>query len=163
LRERGADVELLAQHFLSQFNAEHHTSRQLTPDACEALATYAWPGNVRELRNRMQRAYILSDSVIDAAALTPAVSPPQTTMGRTLAISVGSSLADADRKLIFATLDLCGGVKKRAADLLGISLKTLYNRLEEYGAGSGDAEKGKPPPDATPRGMPPAQNGGHAA
>jgi two-component system response regulator AtoC len=161
LRERGADVELLAQHFLSQFNAEHGTARHLSPDACEALETYAWPGNVRELRNRMQRAYILSDGVIDAAALTPAISPAPASAGRTLAISVGSSLADADRKLIFATLDLCGGVKKRAADLLGISLKTLYNRLEEYGAG--DQEKNKSLPDSPPRGMPPAQNGGHAA
>jgi two-component system response regulator AtoC len=50
---------------------------------------------------------------------------------------VGTSLADVDRKLIFATLELCGGVKKRAADILGISLKTLYNRLEEYGAHDG--------------------------
>jgi DNA-binding NtrC family response regulator len=54
-------------------------------------------------------------------------------VGLTLAIPVGTSLADVDRKLIFATLELCGGVKKRAADILGISLKTLYNRLEEYG------------------------------
>ncbi len=50
-----------------------------------------------------------------------------------MSIPVGTSLADVDRKLIFATMALCGGVKKRAADLLGISLKTLYNRLEEYG------------------------------
>jgi len=59
----------------------------------------------------------------------------------TLAIPVGTSLADVDRTLIFATLDLCGGVKKRAADLLGISLKTLYNRLEEYGGQPGGHKK----------------------
>jgi DNA-binding NtrC family response regulator len=60
----------------------------------------------------------------------------------TLAIPVGTSLADVDRKLIYATLELCGGVKKRAADILGISLKTLYNRLEEYGPYEGNLKKG---------------------
>lgn len=159
LRERGSDVELLAQHFLDEFNAAHGTTKQLTPKARATLAGYAWPGNVRELRNRMQRAYILSDDVIDAAALTPAVSAPAPS-GRTLSIAVGTSLADVDRKLIFATLELCGGVKKRTADLLGISLKTLYNRLEEYG--SDGAGKGNPMPDIAPYGLPPARDGDHA-
>jgi DNA-binding NtrC family response regulator len=132
LRERGADVELLAQHFLDQFNGAHGTSKEISADGLACLASYHWPGNVRELRNYMQRAIILSDHTIDAAALAPTMSAhPQT--GLTLAIPVGTSLADVDRKLIFATLELCGGVKKRAADILGISLKTLYNRLEEYG------------------------------
>jgi DNA-binding NtrC family response regulator len=63
-------------------------------------------------------------------------------VGLTLAIPVGTSLAEVDRKLIFATLELCGGVKKRAADILCISLKTLYNRLEEYGAKDYDDETG---------------------
>jgi len=132
LRERGSDVELLAHHFLDQFNAAHGTNKVLSPDALASLSSYHWPGNVRELRNYMQRAFILSDQTIDAAALTPAMTT-QSPVGLTLAIPVGTSLADVDRKLIFATLELCGGVKKRAADILGISLKTLYNRLEEYG------------------------------
>ncbi|SNS35626.1 two component, sigma54 specific, transcriptional regulator, NtrC subfamily, Fis family [Noviherbaspirillum humi] len=132
LRERRNDVELLAQHFLDELNAAHGASKVFAPDSLSSLMNYHWPGNVRELRNHVQRAFILSDQVIDAAALTP-VTTSQSPVGLTLAIPVGTSLADVDRKLIYATLELCGGVKKRAADILGISLKTLYNRLEEYG------------------------------
>lgn len=132
LRERGADIELLAQNFLDELNAAHGTEKVLSPDGLACLSQYHWPGNVRELRNYVQRAFILSDDVIDAAALAPVLTT-RSQVGLTLAIPVGSSLADVDRKLIYATLDLCGGVKKRAADILGISLKTLYNRLEEYG------------------------------
>jgi two-component system response regulator AtoC len=132
LREREADVELLALHFLDEFNLAHGTSKVISPDGLDCLKGYHWPGNVRELRNYMQRAFILSDQTIDAVALAPAMTT-QARLGLTLAIPVGTSLADVDRKLIFATLELCGGAKKRAADILGISLKTLYNRLEEYG------------------------------
>jgi DNA-binding NtrC family response regulator len=133
LRERGQDIELLAQHFLDEFNAAHASQKSLSPKARTVLSGYHWPGNVRELRNFMQRAYILSDQVIEASMLEPSVNQ-RVVSALTLAIPVGTSLADVDRKLIFATLDLCGGVKKRAADVLGISLKTLYNRIEEYGA-----------------------------
>jgi two-component system, NtrC family, response regulator AtoC len=158
LRERGPDIELLAQHFLDELNAAHGTSKMLSPDALASLKEYRWPGNVRELRNYIHRAYILSDDVIDAATVAPAIGTQQGSAGMTLAIPVGTSLADVDRKLIFATLELCGGVKKRAADILGISLKTLYNRLEEYGShadsrhdgGSGSSGADKTP---TPPGM----------
>ncbi len=133
LRERGDDIGLLAHHFLAELNAAHGTAKQLSARTASTLQAWHWPGNVRELRNFIQRAYILSDQLIDAQALGPG--PAQgTTATLTLAVPVGSTLADADRRLIFATLELCGGVKKRAADLLGISLKTLYNRLEEYGS-----------------------------
>jgi two-component system, NtrC family, response regulator AtoC len=140
LRERGNDVELLAQHFLDELNKTHGTSKTLTPDALSSLSHYHWPGNVRELRNYIQRAFILSDDAIDAASMAPVLTT-QAPAGLTLAIPVGTSLADVDRKLIYATLDLCGGVKKRAADMLGISLKTLYNRLEEYGPYEGAPKK----------------------
>lgn len=141
LRERGADIELLAQHFLDELNAAHGTDKVLSPDGLACLSNYHWPGNVRELRNYMQRAFILSDHTIDASALAPVITT-QSPVGMTLAIPVGTSLADVDRKLIYATLELCGGVKKRAADILGISLKTLYNRLEEYGPYEGNLKKG---------------------
>jgi DNA-binding NtrC family response regulator len=132
LHERGDDVVLLARHFLDDLNTSHGSEKALSARTLSALTHYPWPGNVRELRNFIQRAYILADQLIDAEIL--AAGPAQSMMtAMTLAVPVGSSLADVDRKLIFATLDLCGGVKKRAADLLGISLKTLYNRLEGYG------------------------------
>lgn len=133
LRERGTDVELLAQYFLEDLNGVNQTDKVLSGEGIAGLAAYHWPGNVRELRNTIQRAFILSDQVIDAAALAPALTAPSP-VGLALAIPVGTSLAEVDRQLIFATLELCGGVKKRTADVLGISLKTLYNRLEEYGA-----------------------------
>jgi DNA-binding NtrC family response regulator len=132
LRERGQDIDLLARYFLDEFNAAHGSQKQLSMHTIATLIAYHWPGNVRELRNFIQRAYILSDQVIDTDALQPGLAP-SSAAGLTLAVPIGSSLADVDRQLIFATLDLCGGIKKRAADLLGISLKTLYNRLEEYG------------------------------
>ncbi len=138
LRERGEDISLLAHHFLAELNAAHDTAKQLSARATSTLLDYHWPGNVRELRNFIQRAYILSDRVIDAQALGPGPTHSTATT-LTLAVPVGSTLADADRRLIFATLELCGGVKKRAADLLGISLKTLYNRLDEYGGAAANA------------------------
>ena len=132
LRDRGEDIQLLALHFLDELNATHATDKVMSQEGLTSLLTYHWPGNVRELRNYVQRAFILSDQIIDADALSPSIMT-QSPAGLTLAIAVGTSLAEVDRKLIFATLELCSGVKKRAADILGISLKTLYNRLEEYG------------------------------
>ena len=147
LRERGDDIGLLAMHFLAELNAAHGTAKLLSACAPAQLQAYHWPGNVRELRNFIQRAYILSDHTIEAPALAPGPFRSAAT-SLTLAVPVGSTLADADRRLIFATLALCGGVKKRAADLLGISLKTLYNRLEEYSSDSDDARADKMAEDA---------------
>ncbi|KFX78989.1 sigma-54-dependent transcriptional regulator [Ralstonia solanacearum] len=145
LRERGKDVELLAQHFLDQLNAHNNTKKTFLPQAMDTLRAYNWPGNVRELRNYVQRAYIMSDDTgISTEAVPLQVSTTQASSGSTLTIPVGTSLASADKKIILATLEQCGGVKKRAAELLGISLKTLYNRLEEYGNSSNsEGENGK--------------------
>ncbi|AXW64739.1 sigma-54-dependent Fis family transcriptional regulator (plasmid) [Ralstonia solanacearum] len=137
LRERGKDVELLAQHFLDQLNAQNNSKKIFLPQAMDTLRAYNWPGNVRELRNYVQRAYIMADDTgISTEAVPLQISTTQASSGSTLTIPVGTSLASADKKIILATLEQCGGVKKRAAELLGISLKTLYNRLEEYGNGS---------------------------
>ncbi len=133
LRERGEDVALLSQYFLDELNAAHGTHKVMTPEALANLAARSWPGNVRELRNHIQRAYILADTVISVATLESELVEREPAKGLTLAIPVGTSLAEVDRQFIFATLELCEGVKKRAAAILGISLKTLYNRLEEYG------------------------------
>ncbi|MEK0429115.1 MAG: hypothetical protein RL001_1642 [Pseudomonadota bacterium] len=131
LRERASDIELLAQYFLDELNAEHSTQKKMSETMKNSIRNHHWPGNVRELRNFIQRAYILSEQSLELfvpdRSLTHAESKQLT-----LAIPLGTNLADVDRKLIFATLESCGGVKKRAADILGISLKTLYNRLEEY-------------------------------
>lgn len=138
LRERGKDVDLIAQSLLEQMNAEHKTDKVMDPEFVASLTRHSWPGNVRELKNYMQRAYIMADGqVIQPSAVPLQVSPARPAPATVVPIAVGTSLAEADRRLILATLEQCGGVKKRAAEVLGISLKTLYNRLEEYAAGNG--------------------------
>lgn len=132
LRERQGDVVLLARYFLDQFNAEHGTTKTFSPKALQAMQENPWPGNIRELRNYVYRSFILADDVIDGDV---SLSESEGHGGKKAEISVpiGVPLADANRQLILATLKQCGGVKKTAAEVLGISLKTLYNRLEEYG------------------------------
>ncbi|WP_322105892.1 sigma-54 dependent transcriptional regulator [Paraburkholderia sp. J41] len=143
LRERGKDVELLAQAFLDELNERHGTKKQFPNAVREMLAAYPWPGNVRELKNYVQRAHIMSGNDGDLTATVPLqISLSKPLAGTAVTIPFGTSLADADRQLILATLEQCGGVKTRAAEILGISLKTLYNRLVEYGnegGGKGDA------------------------
>ena len=138
LRERGGDIGLIAAHVLKNLNRDAGTSKALRPDALEALNSYAWPGNVRELRNVIERAFILATDEIGAEMLPFAAergSRPATA-GQTFTVRVGMSIASAERSLIEATLEQTQGDKKRAARLLGISLKTLYNRLNAYGSGS---------------------------
>ena len=134
LRERGNDVWLLAQAFLEELNERHGSRKQFPPAVRDMMLSYPWPGNVRELKNYVQRAFIMAAPDADLTAAVPlqiSLSKPST--GTAVTIPFGTSLATADRQLILATLEQCGGVKTRAAEILGISLKTLYNRLVEYG------------------------------
>ena len=133
LRERQEDIELLAQHFLQELNDKYNTNKIFCRNAIEVMQAYPWPGNVRELKNVVQRAYILSTDVLtveehlsDFAAYHP------TMRDGTLSFSVGMPLADVQREIILATLKHFSGNKKITADALGISLKTLYNRLKEF-------------------------------
>jgi DNA-binding NtrC family response regulator len=131
LRARGDDVELLARHFLSELNQESATGKDFSQTSLALLRTHTWPGNVRELKNCVQRAFILADEEVELKELTPAVRSSTSEHG-CLKFSIGTSLAVMERKTIFATLDHCSGNKRRAAEVLGVSLKTLYNRLAEY-------------------------------
>ncbi len=134
LRERGDDILLIASHFLQGLNAEYGTSKRFSDDATRAMLAYHWPGNIRELRNYVYRSYILADDVIKGDFNSFSLDSHSAGWGTEITVPVGVPLADANRQLILATLKQCGGVKKAAAEMLGISLKTLYNRLEEYGA-----------------------------
>ena len=133
LRERGDDIALIAQSLLEQLNHAQKTHKLFSQDVLEALAAHSWPGNVRELKNFVQRAYIMSDERMITNSAAPlqisTIKPAATSM---VSLQIGVSLAEADRRLILATLEQCNGVKKQAAEILGVSLKTLYNRLEEY-------------------------------
>jgi DNA-binding NtrC family response regulator len=134
LRERGDDVELLADHFLAQLNQQQSTTKTFSRAARQRLRTYSWPGNVRELQNVVHRAFILADEEISPESLPVELggAGPTEASGPTLHLKVGTSIADADRRLILATLDQHGWDKRKAAAVLGISLKTLYNRLSTY-------------------------------
>jgi two-component system response regulator AtoC len=137
LRERVDDIEMLADLFLDAVNVRDGTRKQWSPEARIKLSACRWPGNVRELKNAVERAAILADTTIGADLLPVrgdgklAGSP---TSAPLLQIRVGSSLEAAERRLIQATLEELGGDKKRAAETLGISLKTLYSRLSLYQA-----------------------------
>jgi DNA-binding NtrC family response regulator len=140
LRDRKDDIPLLAQAFIKEFNARN--SRSVAGASDEAMATlerYDWPGNVRELRNVMERSTIVAKgALIEAGELPPLTNP--TTSPRAAGsggLTAGTTVDEAERQLIEVTLQHTGGNKTRAAELLGISLKTLHNklnRMKEEGA-----------------------------
>jgi len=137
LRERQGDIDLLAHHFLDQFNRAEGTQKRFSPGTLKELANYSWPGNVRELKNVIQRGFILADQTIEIAPLpVRREEPVHARSGALDGIKVGSTVADVERHFILATLEQCGGDKRKAAEILGISLKTLYNRLNLYAAKS---------------------------
>jgi DNA-binding NtrC family response regulator len=129
LRERDGDTELLAEHFLQNLNVEGGLSKRFSRAALTTIRAYHWPGNVRELKNAVHRAFIMAEEFVEldlSGLACPAVE------GECLRMPVGTSLAEMERQAIFATLDHCRGNKRRAAEMLGVSLKTLYNRLTAY-------------------------------
>src|ERR1700723_468806 len=135
LRNRGDDVELLAAYFLAELNEQAQTQKRLSAAARAMLRQHPWPGNVRELKNCIERAFILGDGVLEVTPLIPGESARGDGAagdGERLNIRVGSRIHDMERSLIEATLDYFKGNKRRAADALGCSLKTLYNKLNGY-------------------------------
>jgi len=135
LRSRGSDIDLLAEHFLAELNALSRTQKRLSALARMTLKQHTWPGNVRELKNCIERAFILGDQTLELAPLIQSVAGRgMDTAGdrERLDIRVGSRIYDMERSLIEATLDYFKGNKRRAADALGCSLKTLYNKLNGY-------------------------------
>jgi DNA-binding NtrC family response regulator len=131
LRERDGDTELLAEHFLQKLNVESGTSKRFSRAALTTIRAYHWPGNVRELKNAVHRAFIMAEELVELDLAGLACPPVE---GECLRMPVGTSLAEMERQAIFATLDHCRGNKRRAAEMLGVSLKTLYNRLTAYQA-----------------------------
>jgi DNA-binding NtrC family response regulator len=135
LRDRGTDIEMLAQHFLDVLNKQEGTNKQFAPAALASLYAHAWPGNVRELKNYVQRTFILADQLIDVE-LAPETFA-EASRSPLLTVRIGSTLEEVNRRVIEATLAECGQVKRKAAEVLGISLKTLYNRLAAYNSEKG--------------------------
>ncbi len=134
LRNRGDDIPMLAAAFLERFNEESGQAMSFAPEALAALGGYRWPGNVRELRNFVQRARIFCDGdVIDTlpAPIMTEVSGEADAPDDAVSVQFGTTLEEFDRRVILGTLAQCGGVKTHAAEVLDISLKTIYNRLAQ--------------------------------
>lgn len=143
LRERLSDVPLLARAFLARIDAEERRGiAAIEPEALAAFARHAWPGNVRELRNAVHRAYVLSDppslsaEAAEAvlAAPAPTLPPDGAERGPLVPVRVGETAAAVEKRLVLATLDAVGGDKRAAAEMLGLSLKTIYNKLKAWDA-----------------------------
>ena len=134
LRERTGDIPLLAEHFLERYCDE--MNRRITgisPDCMQCMLRYGWPGNVRELENVIERAVALSrNSVLQPEDLPPGLGDGG--CAPTAEMPVGATLAEMERSLILRTLDAVGGNRTRAAEMLGISIRTIRNKLAQYHA-----------------------------
>lgn len=133
LRARDGDIELLARYFLSVLNRDNNTRKTISDDAVAKLTEYQWPGNVRELKNHIARAYVMcSGTEVTQACFPKLLEEWEQTPDGAQAFTVGETLEDVERRLIYATLAYFNGNKRRTAESLGISLKTVYNRLCQY-------------------------------
>jgi DNA-binding NtrC family response regulator len=128
LRARMGDIDLLAQHFMEQINREHGVSRVLSPESMTRLHAHSWPGNVRELRHVICRAQVMAESAVIEAWPDTHSTLPHLEMD----IHPGQTLEDIERRAIMLTLEHFGSDRARAADALGISVKTIYNKLARY-------------------------------
>jgi two-component system response regulator FlrC len=151
LRERPQDVLALAEHFVGKYSdANGLPARPLSSDARKALALNRWPGNVRELENTLHRAVLLTSGVeigadalmtpdgmrLDATPASSQVAHATVAAEQVTRALVGRTVADVERDLILETLKHCLGNRTHAANILGISIRTLRNKLNEY-AGDG--------------------------
>ncbi len=142
LRERPADIPLLAERFLAEFAArESRDEMSFSPDALATLVAHAWPGNVRELRNAVERAAVLADrSEIQPSDLPEEIhGSARRSESFASAIERELTLEEVERDYILEVLRRCGGNKSRAAEVLGVPRRTLYRRLDEYGAQASEA------------------------
>jgi len=145
LREHKEDVADLVQALLGDMNAKHGRKVAAVSEAVlNQFRNYSWPGNVRELRNTLERAVIVCDgAMIETKHLPPGFgqTPVRTSADDPDAVrlGVGTTVGEAEKLLILKTLEATSNNKTRAAEILGISLKTLHNKLKEYGASGADA------------------------
>ncbi len=156
LRDRKSDIEPLANHFIEKYSkANGVDTRKLTKDGLAKLQQYAWPGNVRELENAMHRAVLMAtDKTIGPDAIQlqgmpePVLAPAVVAKpaGSNAGGLVGRTVDSVEQELILDTLNHCLGNRTHAANILGISIRTLRNKLKQYG------EQGAaitPPPTGT--------------
>jgi len=133
LRERREDIPLLVSAFLEEYAARYgKTVKTVDEPAMKILSTYGWPGNIRELKNAIEQAVLLCEGPIIRPPHLPAEIKGTSSHHAAFSFPFGATLAEAEQSLILQTLRQVEGNKARAARLLGISLKTLYNKLAQY-------------------------------
>jgi two-component system response regulator HydG len=136
LRERMADVPLLVKGFLDTLNRENGTQYTLADAELKRLQSYNWPGNVRELRHVLHRAWIMADPEEGVLRLPERIDSPFSRRKSAQPLKqelAGRTIEEVERQLIMQTLDRFENNKTKAAEALGVSVKTLYNRLSSYG------------------------------
>src|SRR5438270_1226338 len=151
LRDHKEDLPDLMEALVNDLNEKHGTDVSSIDDSVtKAFQTYSWPGNVRELRNTIERAVILAGSkVIETKHLPPGFGTAQVRTAEldpnAIHLGVGTTVEEAEKQLILRTLASTSNNKTRAAEILGISLKTLHNKLKEYGSNGGGAAEAASP------------------
>ena len=133
LRDRIEDIPILSEHFIQNFNQEYNRQiKNISPEAMELLKNYGWRGNVRELRNVILRAMISAKNEIKKSDL-PINTIKGTMPGEEIRFLAGTSLPEIEKESIIKTMKKVKGNKAKAAELLGISRRSLYNKIAEYG------------------------------
>lgn len=151
LRDRPEDIPLLARHFLLLFAAKYGRGvRELGPGCLDLLQGYSWPGNVRELRNALERAVVVCTGETLASTHFPAKLGAAAPPIPRVTIPIGSSVGEAERVLILETLASVGNNKSNAARILGISRKTLHNKLNAFARGGISGEEAGRSPGEIP-------------
>lgn len=142
LSKRTSDIPLFADYFIKKYSQSNGVpERPLSPEALEAMTGYGWPGNVRELENTMHRAVLLTsgEMIMPEALMLPSHAKAMT--GTTGSDNfVGRTVDDMERNLIISTLDHCLGDRSNAANILGISIRTLRTKLQGYGMESAEGQ-----------------------
>ena len=133
LKDRAEDIPLLADYFLQEICRREGENKKFSAAAMERLQRHRWPGNVRDLRNAVQRAYLMAEGhTITDEWLQFDSAPSSAGDAGTMTIRIGTPLAEVERAVILATLRRFDNHKEKTAAALGVSLKTLYNRLKDY-------------------------------
>lgn len=134
LRERHGDINLLVDHFIREASTDFSKPvRGISSDFMSRLETYPWPGNVRELKNVIQRAVISAPGDILEVSFLPDRVRRFRQKDATLTLKIGTTLEEAEKELIIRTLEQCGKNRTRTSEVLGISRRSLYNKLARHG------------------------------
>jgi DNA-binding NtrC family response regulator len=133
LRDRREDIPVLAADFLAEYAQKYQKSvTRLMPETEKLLVAYAWPGNVRELRNVIEQAVLLARGPDLEPGLLPQMLHREPARAEALTIRIGTPMEDIEREVILRTLEANGGNKTATAEVLGISRRSIYNKLAEY-------------------------------